>query len=1308
LICFIAKMTMNDREKRRRMVRICALFMNPLIVYFLARISAGVVFLKQEFHFDANGTLDLEVSGCNVDVFAMTGQETRGRLTLERNLVRSKATTRFRMETRLLEFIKVRNEVLCERFQSRFCEPVCSIGIFVPDKNTLDLRLMQEAVDNGGLVAFQSHPGVKLSRLTVSGTSVYTRIVENVISEQTRVTSGSEQIDVINSFLGASEWGWLVAPQSNIRVIFEEGNAIVDEFVQVVEANVRSTTNDKRICTWAKTQWYENISVAVDECLTGRSLGRLQSTFDADLNRKITATDFDEGVQSLDKCCGSNCPVRDLCSWSYTPLFIPFGASFVWLEDFFENVRQNRDYTVIDRCTRRVLLAPADSFNLTNLDSTMKVQPLSLRTNQGTIQVALVNSSEIITESSNEGLRMLRASATPLMNEITNAFANGKNVDRSENFFAVFYVDFSPYFEDYAKVQTFKFVYTNQPVFLSVPPSLLSAVSFGLLSPETKIYRLDFAAPGCFSTNATVAEDIGKEIFRVLLPRFQSSLLGTLVEVQEGSTFSAPILRQFTRDVSTGEILTSIRKPHVLGRFSLISSVIIGCTVAALIISKFSMIMHVQLRKKFKSDEARAKVFISRNQNDEESAEERQNAMRKMEEMHHVLERPVELCDVLLVDPVRRHLADSLVSFVNQTYFVDTKMASLNRKKRTARARALAALFSILRCRFRRQFLSRVEPKEALEQLSRRDDIRMESSLTMSKFMREYESFCFERNLDMEENLYVVKKRLLTRFGVRARSFMATRVQGCRWKSSPTTLCSYDNDYRLYAKERESLKNLISKKGEVSLEELFGVFLNEFCEVSGDPLHFVSFDDLFSEKRNKMMPGFGRAFNDFVLTIRPETRKGQLLLTDEFFQQFGLRKKHVRVETIRALKEIALGKTGQHSQRFSARWYVVQYTETLIHQLSFAVGPAMILQVAFKVQFSHSATLGAELSLQPEDFLLMFMKNNAQDFIYADILSYSGIFASGSLGISYFLLFFVYLDAMKLHTVVERAVRISYRAILSASLFVLFTFITMQCVWVMLAAFLYPEKFLPFGASLGCFISIIGFQFKKIAQAKAKVETAVKDIFLAKISERVRDAINMRLCSNGAAQETRNPMEIGSCFEPSDLFSIIDADDSDDPANDTLSREEFDKLFDTLDINVLESKRDILFAYCDTAETDGQISREEFLDSWDWLMEQLGSNIVGRGLGLSDFEVSVYLFILSSVLSLVFTFLLVSVAAFHPNGGLQSVIQSALIASTTFASSTASDTFGAAAAATDLTNAEAVEKKVTEEVEGRIDPETLT
>ena len=56
---------------------------------------------------------------------------------------------------------------------------------------------------------------------------------------------------------------------------------------------------------------------------------------------------------------------------------------------------------------------------------------------------------------------------------------------------------------------------------------------------------------------------------------------------------------------------------------------------------------------------------------------------------------------------------------------------------------------------------------------------------------------------------------------------------------------------------------------------------------------------------------------------------------------------------------------------------------------------------------------------------------------------------------------------------------------------------------------------------------------------------------------------------------------------PLDLFMALNTD-----GNNKMSKEEFRKMFEMLDLNITEDQKDQLFAFCDVS-MDGEISEQE-------------------------------------------------------------------------------------------------------------------
>lgn len=1429
------------KQGRRKIVRVIAIFVNPILAYLIYFAVAEALYLSTLNTFDPRSAINIQVTACSVfakpcplsgtDEFgdsvcgydAEIGQKA-GTIRVQRNMIKSSSSRTFRTSTSYLEYLTVSSTLDCLAFQSRYCAPVCRVDVYIPAENSLHLKITQEKSEASKIATLRLEPGVSLDQLTVSGTSLRVSVEGSSVSTKAKITSGSEEILILDSRLTD---GWLSADDSNIRVIYRKNQTYAAP-PDLIKVDYRSTTYDDRVALSAKKVYFQNENTTMDECTSGKYLQRIQKAYDLDNNGKVTSDEFTSGLATIGKCCGSACPVANYCDTKLTPVYIPYGASYITSSQLYETIRDELDYSVIPWCTRRAWLDTNSSHDLSDEELIAvleeNVDYINARTNAGMIQIgfwdadgfqpfvseAQEDADAVAEENDGEydsiDLRMLSSMANSIFSSVRDIYGDGPVAESSDiptEVFAVFFADISPFLNEFSSTTEFRFVYTNQPVYLSIAPSLLSALSLGLLQPDIKHFRISFApsSPYQLGNASATREAMGNELFRILKPRFRTSLWGAMVSLDDDEGgFQRPSYSQYTLDPASEEVIQIDFSPDQLGTLSLLFSLLIGVITAVMVLSKFSTIMKLHLQNKFRNDDARAKVLKARKRTTVREAfhvdfckDDDRYAM------NNVLERPVELFDVILVDPVRRYLSDSLRSFINQTYEIDEKHLVWNKKhgprqlKHSHKSRMVAPQETSRLTVSLPGRGSQVVPVDKAKISSKRvshaahSSGRYENSMTLSRFLKAYEKFCFQENLNMEENIQTVKQRLLTEFGIRIRSFMALRVAGCRWKEIP----AHHQD-GLYTKEiRRSAPNYnysqyvhahwdkLSKIS--STEDMLEHFVLLFCDVTGNVADFVSFENLLDQKTGVERKGFQDAFQSFARTIQRRSGYGdvyEVALDADMLDKVNLKLKTVRIETMRALKTPL--DTNEHVRRFSWRWYAVQYVEAWIHQLAFAVGPAMLMQLAFSAQAMHATTIGSAASLHKEDLALLPVKRNLASFDVIWLLQGAGSLAAICLLTCYVLLFLVYVEIFTLHVLIQRIIRISYRVVFTCSLFVLLCFISMQCVWVLLAAFLRPASFLPMGSALACFLSILTYQYNRIHKIKSRVQGTMVEVFNSKIRDRILEAIDLkRQCA-----QTLNPaiLSIASdtnyTFDPNDLFTLIDAPDvnyknikvdsprgigtivspivvpaakvvditpnstevdthikSDDTeigvlsesprdsamavtapteiitnssgGNELLSREEFDQMFDMLGINVLQSRRDMMFAYCDLIESDDYVSREEFLGAWDWLLGELASSVVGQGLGLSSIEITLYMVTLAVVLALIFVFLLLSMAAFNPNGGFSAIVQSAIIASASFFSTSASNAFGAAGAATDLHgNPEEVKKIVSKEVDEHIVPET--
>ncbi|GBG33358.1 Hypothetical Protein FCC1311_095812 [Hondaea fermentalgiana] len=1536
----------------------------PFTVYLAVWAYAKLAFLAVSYSFDPRTALSVTIAGCSVFAkpcpesgvgeFGQTvcqyDQDTSqnlGSVRVQRELAATSMNVVRNINTGWLEYLSTEGENDCLAFQSRHCSPTCRVDVYVPQNNTLNLKVDQVKGKNAEYGTLHLNNGLSLDQLTVKGTKLRIEIVNTAIKVKAKVINGAAPIRVVDSRIAT---GIFTASQGNIRVIYTTNQSLAGPAPDLVKVDYRAATyNDTSVAMSAARVFHRPVEDVMVDCTAGRYLQRVLDTYDGDKNGKITASEFTAGLEKIRKCCGSSCPVYDGCAYSTTPVFVPYGESFVKADDLYTTIRDEADYTIVPYCMRRTWLASDTMVDLSNdtARAAMEVNMdrLTLSTDEGAVQVALWNesgSAPFVSQAMDDAvsaaqaaddadvediqidlgyLRMLKANAAPIFDAIRDPYGNGPIGDTKETpsvVFAVFHVDMSPYLnEDVATASSVRFVYTNEPIYLSVPPAVLSVLSFGLLAPVIEHFRVDFAPsrPFQLGNESTSTRDIiGQELSRILRPRFRTSLWGVLVSIDDASPFHSPTYTRFMLDPATDIVAGASYTPDSRGVLALAFSVTIGFILSATILSRFNHLMRHFLEQSFDNKQAH-KIALKKIENQEllqenaaketttkllgddhkgiksengeieaaakhcmtpcssgdgENGTKTQNTASSFPDP---LEQPVELCQVLFTDPMRRYFTDSLGEFVDRKCILNEKWLVNRAHKEKQRNRRLERfvdisiwsgnhLIALARMTWFRMATcmpwanrsagalkkaSTIYPCEKTmqdEKLMIAEHKRMEGSVTMSVFLKEFEQFCFKENINMVANVETIKKRLLVEYGVRTRGFMAARVHGCQWKRRDPydairrTMPAWTSNDNLRNDYRARLAHVPDEE-----DALLSAFVEEYCVVTGDMRDFVSFDDLIvgrdagaNGQRNIMGHGFLTGLQRFAGSISGNAEQAKSINPDDAaFERIGLKRKSVRVETMRALSiTSSAGNNVPFVKKISK--HAIQGMEIFMLLGLFSLGPILTLYLALSAQSIHATTIGTDSTMHSEDTATLASKRNLRSLDVIWLVEAAAWLSAIFLAVSYILLFAVLIlpksdPSMKV-SLWRKIKRKTSKFVFGCSIFALLTMLSMQCVWVILAAFLRPQQFLPMGSALVCFFAVLAFQYGQIITARHRAQKAMRGIFNSKVGARIVEACRLRL-------KSRNPLKTSLVaiisdsdyvFNPDDLFTLIasqsvdqarapeegskttsdlvengstqdneangevyvtteadaneaigevdvspeadaivasepkaDADAgvkveanaevelsaeantdaeaktnaeastdaeagqqpleekgsfgsaenpqesemNDTGAEESLSWDDFQRLFDTLGINVLESKRRMMFAYCDTHETDTRISREEFLNAWDWLVEEIADNVLNESLGLSNFQIGIYLFVLGVVLCLLFAFLLVSMAAFNPAGGFSALIQSGFITSASVLSTGATNSFGAAGAAMNLVgSSEEVDKIVTKEVENRIEPET--
>ena len=108
------------------------------------------------------------------------------------------------------------------------------------------------------------------------------------------------------------------------------------------------------------------------------------------------------------------------------------------------------------------------------------------------------------------------------------------------------------------------------------------------------------------------------------------------------------------------------------------------------------------------------------------------------------------------------------------------------------------------------------------------------------------------------------------------------------------------------------------------------------------------------------------------------------------------------------------------------------------------------------------------------------------------------------------------------------------------------------------------------------------------------------------------------------------------------------------------SENEFYGLFDRLDLRVSEIDQRRMFCYVDS-DNSGYVSLEEWLESWDWLEQELHREVAEK-LEIDDESIAMTLLSIAALLALLSVFLFVSIKAWSDVGTFSSAIQSGMIA----------------------------------------------
>jgi len=701
-----------------------------------------------------------------------------------------------------------------------------------------------------------------------------------------------------------------------------------------------------------------------------------------------------------------------------------------------------------------------------------------------------------------------------------------------------------------------------------------------------------------------------------------------------------------------------------------------------MILSKFDVIMKTHLRLSAEK---------SRIHDDVEKSHKKKRGLsnKRVQNLSNVFEQPIELCNIMVVEPARRYFTNSLLNYIYAKY----------------------DLYSYKPSRWRNRDVVPNRPKVD----SRTRDI---NDLTMSTFMTGYEVFCFDMKLDMETNPHVVRERLFKSFGILIRGWNTERIHGCLWKplSACTTGLRFAPEYNF-----EDIQLSDDDKAKLMENELhmFQLFISNCLICTGNVEDFICLDDLSDRTLSKpLLPGGRDVFKRFSESVVDKYKltchssilipSNEEIKSNEEFQELGLQKTAVTIQTICDLKPIRNAQGTSTSTFFSWRWYAILFVETTLHQSVFVFGPFIILNFVLTIETMKSETNfipeNQKYGLTTVDILNLPWQKNLSDIQLSQIVRIALVLCAVAVSVCYFDLFLVYLRVQKGNRIFNRIMRLGYRFVFSLTLLLMFFIMCWQCIWIIVCAFVKPDMYLPFGTAVSTFFTIIADEYRKIAKVKTKLVQYTDQLYKQKIAGRFKDALLLISRVEESPELEKLKLLVSGdlkTIDPDTLFDFINYK-TQSPEIESLNRDEFETLFEVLRINVLPYRRDAMFQYCDSGETDGKVTRLEFQSAWNWLMRELSADMVSQGFGMSNFEITLYLCLVSVNMIALLSFLLLTLPDLSSNSNFNSIIQSTILAGGSKLATDTLTSFGGLSATMELASGDELKQVV----ETKVDAET--
>ena len=210
-----------------------------------------------------------------------------------------------------------------------------------------------------------------------------------------------------------------------------------------------------------------NMALPTNISSLGYNAKLLLDAVDTNSDNRITNSELEAHIDSLDICCGSSCPRKSSCFADRQVNYIPLNQSYITADAFIEKLLPRKTPSWYQDAT-----ANSPERRGANLDA---VPPtFFMSSTQGVISLKEQSSNDTLypveSMAGTHGIQMHNDDYDILRKEIGDKYAQNASSDHV-------YVVISASYAEY----NLKFIYTNHPVFFGLSPHSAFAL-FGILS----------------------------------------------------------------------------------------------------------------------------------------------------------------------------------------------------------------------------------------------------------------------------------------------------------------------------------------------------------------------------------------------------------------------------------------------------------------------------------------------------------------------------------------------------------------------------------------------------------------------------------------------------------------------------------------------------------------------------------------------------------------------------------------------------------------------------------------------------------